>query len=183
MSAEDNAISKRRKDLAKKGYRTEKALDAEEARKAAAAQKKKKNNKKLWIAGGLLLLVLLMMFACGPAKGTAMYGICRTFLELYLKYPTTLGISYVEQYDMAVRIGYTHTDAFGQYSLNMMECAFRQDPNMGLALDSVLYNRKPLDPAMVADFNATVPTVLAFPADLRLPPPLGTTLMDLKKGE
>ncbi len=89
---------------------------------------------------GFLLLTLLVMKACEPAKGTILYGICGAFLEQQLEYPETIQHNYVEQYSSAIRVYYSHTDGFGQYLTEYIECSFEQDPKKGLQLKSVIFN-------------------------------------------
>ncbi len=176
----ESAVQKRRKELKQTGYRTEKQVDAAAQKKVGKVSIPK--NKKLFIGvGGLLLIILLMMFACGPSQGTMMYGMCGTFLELHVRYPTTLKHSYVEQYPAAVRIGYTHVDGYGQLTLNMIECKFRQDPKTGMAIEAVLLNRKELGKEKVEKFNHSIGAVVTYPPDLTLPPPLPTELVDLRQ--
>lgn len=180
---EDSAINKRRKDVAQKGYVTEGQLDAAQARREKSKQQKKgrRRNRLYMAGGGLLLVVLVLVYGCQPAKGTRMYGVCKTFLELMTDYPETLRIQYVEQYPLAVRIGYTDIDAAGQFSLDMIECAFRSDPQTVMAIEAVQVNRRDLDPAGFKKFNESIPGILASRMDLTLPQPLGKTLLELKK--
>jgi hypothetical protein len=126
------------------------------------------------------LLLILMLFACGPREGTLMYGVCKVFLERYVKYPQTLQIRFVEQYRMAVRIGYNSVDPFGQYTHHMMECNFKPDAETGLTTDSILLDRKELPAELIQDFNKGLVAVLQNPPDLTLPPPLAVDLVDLR---
>lgn len=175
MSVE-KAIAARREALAKTGYRKE----------PTQAIKRKKKQFSRWqiiggSVGGLLLLILIIMAACAPKTGSVQFGICKTFTELYVKYPETLSYDFVEQYEKAVRIGYTQIDASGQFRYNMIECSFRPDPTMGMAVNTILLNRKELDQALVARFNPSVPAILAASPDLVLPPILPKDIALLKR--
>ena len=86
----------------------------------------------------ILFVVVSTIQSCTPRKGTILYGMCGAFLELQVPYPETIHHSSVEQYRKAVRIYYTHTDAFGQYMMRKIECAFIQDPVKGVQLESVI---------------------------------------------
>lgn len=132
-------------------------------------------------AGVAVLLILIVIAACTPRKGTMLYGVCLVFTERILTYPTTLQVNYVEQYPMAVRIGFSHTDTFGQFKTEMIECTYRPDAEMGLAMDSVLLNRKEMDGELVSRFNAGLPMIVKNPPDLTLPPPMPEELVDMKK--
>lgn len=88
-----------------------------------------------------LFLVVIVVQSCTPQKGSILYGMCGAFLEQELTYPETIKHSNVEQYRKAVRIYYTHIDAFGQYQLEMVECSFLQDAEKGVRLESVVFDR------------------------------------------
>lgn len=109
-----------------------------------AALKKKLTSKQglIWISSvvGLFLFMLLVMKACEPRKGTILYGVCSAFLEHQLPYPETIEHTYVEQYSSAVRIYYSHYDAFGQYMTEYLECSFIMDQAKGLQLNAVVFN-------------------------------------------
>ncbi len=139
--------------------------------------------KKAMIFGGVILFILMVVAACQPRKGTPMYGVCKVFAERLVQYPTTMGVTFVEQYQMGVRIEYHHTDGFGQYKTEMLECTFRHDPVMGMALESVLLNREELPAEIVDDFNEGVLTIVKYPPDLTLPPPMPTEIVDMKPEE
>ena len=98
-----------------------------------------------------------------------MYGICKAFLEQYVDYPPTLQILHVEQFPRAVRLYFNQTDAFGQFTQNMMECV--GDPKGGLRFSEVLLNRRPVPADRVERFNASIPAVVASDPDLTLPDP------------
>lgn len=175
MSVE-KAIAARRAAIAKTGYRKEPSQ--------AVKQTKKQFSRWQMIgggAGGFILLVLIIMAACAPRTGSDQFGICKTFTELYVRYPETLSYDFVEQYEKAVRIGYTQIDASGQFRYSMMECSFRPDTAMGMAVDTVLLNRKPLDSALVTRFNPSLPAILDASPDLVLPPVLPEDIALLKR--
>ncbi|MCI5060373.1 MAG: hypothetical protein MRY79_04795 [Alphaproteobacteria bacterium] len=94
------------------------------------------------VVGALSVIVLFVIVSivqsCTPRKGTILYGMCGAFLEQQVPYPETIQHSHVEQYRKAVRIYYTHTDSFGQYMMRKIECAFVQDPEKGVQLESVI---------------------------------------------
>lgn len=122
--------------------------------------------------GFALLLVLFIMFSCGPRKGTMMYGICRSFLELQVAYPETINHRLVEQYPKAVRIYYTQRDPYGGYTQQMIECAYKQDPQRGWILGAVEVNRREMDIPIIQKFNQTLPAVVSAEPDLVLPSPI-----------
>lgn len=145
------------------------------------AQKKKRNStRNKIIAGVLVFLGLVLYVGLQPLVGTPRYGVCRTFIELQLPYPETLQVNVVEESPLAVRVYFSHIDAFGSSRLNMIECEYRTDQRRGLVLSSVYLNRVEMPKDMVEMFNYTVPYVLANPPDLRLPRFRSDSLADLK---
>lgn len=144
------------------------------------------NRARLMVAGwigGFLLVILLGFVACQPPKGTIYYGICSAFLEQVTPYPESLRHTAIEQYPNATRIYFTSTDPFGQYKLEMMECAYKNDPQKGLIIDRALYNRVDMDKAVIDKFNISIPAIIAAKPDLTLPPPLPDALESLKQDD
>ncbi|MEM7618516.1 MAG: hypothetical protein AAF244_03930 [Pseudomonadota bacterium] len=93
------------------------------------------------VSGFIVISIVLMIFsAMQPVKGNILYGMCSKFLEIQVPFPETIEQKEVELYRKAVRIMYTHTDGFGEYRLEMMECAFEQHPERGVQLADVLFN-------------------------------------------
>lgn len=140
----------------------------------AAAQAASYKKKKQILAGAvcfLLLLVLFIVYSCQPPRGSIIYGVCSAFLEQIVEYPPSVQQLYVEQFPRAVRIYYNQTDAFGQFTQDMIECI--ADPNAipNLVFSQVLINRKPVDAEKVKRFNPTIPLLMATDMDLTLPPP------------
>ncbi|HRC26611.1 MAG TPA: hypothetical protein PKX87_04175 [Alphaproteobacteria bacterium] len=172
----EKAIAARRQELARTGYRKE----------PTHAVKRTRKQYSRWQmigagAGGLLILILLIMAACTPKTGTDQFGICRTFIELYVKYPTSLSVDFVEQYEKAVRIGYTQLDASGQFRYNMIECSFGPDSQGGMAMINALLNRKEMDKTRVEKFSATLPVVVSASPNRVLPLPLPADISQLKR--
>ncbi len=96
------------------------------------------------ISSFILVIVLFVTVAvvqsCTPRKGTILYGMCKSFLEVQIEYPHMIKYSSVEQYRKAIRIYYTHTDSFGQYQMEFVECTFYQDPQKGVQLENVFFD-------------------------------------------
>lgn len=156
-------------------------------RRAAAGGRGKKPKKKAsrWKIGGIgvaavLVLGLLVFVAMREPQGTPMLGVCKTFVERYVPFPTTLRYQFIEQYPRSVRVGYSHVDTFGQFRLDMTECGFKVDPERGAMMASVLVNREDLDPEIVEAFNVGIPSIVQNLPDLTLLPPLPDDLLALK---
>lgn len=150
--------------------------------KLAEAQKAKR--KKMFKLGGgavgIGLIVWLVMYLFAPFKAGMTYGICKTYLELNLRFPQELRVSTVDDLGMSVRIWYTQIDAFGEYRMENIHCYFRADEVTGAAVEKILINRRQVDPAKVTEFNKVVPVILANPPDLTIPYPLPDSLENLQ---
>ncbi len=95
-------------------------------------KKKKKKNIKLNIALGVLALVaLILWYGFQPLTGTVQVGICRTYAELQLRYPTTLKLTTVDQFQDATRLYYTYYGPFGESRSSLIECRSSVDPATG----------------------------------------------------
>jgi hypothetical protein len=132
-----------------------------------------------WIVG-LILIILLGFVACQPRQGTIYLGICSAFLEQNVAYPESMRRVSVEQYPSSVRIYFTQIDSFGQFKLEMMECAFKNDPQKGLIMDRALYNRQDMDKAILDKFNVSIGSIVASEPDLTLPPTLPSEIENFK---
>lgn len=147
-----------------------------EKKKATARQKR----KRYLIFAGLGLFCYVFYLLLIPYKGGLNYGVCKVFLELYVKYPETLSLSTVEDFGDSYRIWFTHIDEFGQYRLDNMQCFYRSDETTGFALERVSISRRPIDQDIVDAFNPSIPVIAKFPPDLTLPSPLPDSLRDIE---
>ena len=141
----------------------------------------RKTRLKQFGGGGLALLLaygIYLLFI--PYKGDLTFGVCKEYLELNTRYPTTLRLSSVEQFETSVRIWYSVTDGFGDYRLEPIQCYFRPDKKTGLAIDHITVDRREEDPDKIAAFNRILIAVLKNPPDLTLPAPLPDSLEGLK---
>lgn len=139
--------------------------------------------KKRYIALGSILFVALIVWTIiQPPKSSIYFGICKTFLETTLKYPPSLKLTSVEDFDGAVRIYYTAVEGFGNTQSKLFECTFRNDPFTGVAIDTVRVDRKDFeDKDALAKFNRTILAVIAGEPDLTVPRGYGSSLLDLKR--
>jgi len=149
------------------------ARRAEERQKRAEAAARRANNRKLIRNGFLGFVFLVSLFTwwgIQKPQGTIHVGICRSFVELHLRYPETLKITAVENINNAIRLYYTATGPFGEFKSDMMECGFAQNNQTGaIVLDSATLNRNPLPKDDVDRFSRTIPIVVLFKPDLTLP--------------
>lgn len=168
---------------AKKPKRTREEIEAALAKsKLAAAERKRKMRifKNVGAAAAVAFICWAGFYLFKPYKAGMTFGICKTFLELNVQFPQDLRLSTVEDYGQYIRIWYTQLDAFGEYRMESIQCHFRADEVTGAAVEKILINRKELEPARITEFNKIIPTILAFPPDLTVPPPLPDSLQDLQ---
>lgn len=166
-----------KKQSPKKDVQEETSLDA-----ALKADEKKLNSKDNFLSkiegkyiayavgGFVFLLLILMMYSCQPAKGSMAYGVCSVFLEQNTTYPHSINHIGVEGSRTAVRIYFTTTDAFGEYKQEMLECTFGPDEAMGMRVTQIARNRKPVDGALVQEFNKSLPAIIASDPYRAMPP-------------
>ena len=166
----------------------EDAQPVDEIEAAVAASKvkeeKQKKQKSFMKRGGIALAILLVgyfvYYLMQPYKGSMAFGVCKVFIELHVQYPTTLKLSSVEEFSTSVRVWYTHTDSFGEYIMEPIQCYFKADDTYGFILDKVTIRRREFDQQVVDDFNNSIGVVFANPPDLTIPYPLDNVLKNLK---
>jgi hypothetical protein len=106
--------------------------------------------------GFTFFFLLFVWYGFQPLNGGTKVGICRTLIELQLKYPATLKFSDVEWYKNTLQIYLTHVDAYGQNQSEFFECDFNPD----LTLSDARRNRVSLSPDDIKNFNMTIPYII-----------------------
>lgn len=142
-------------------------------------QRKKKRKYSFYALGGVVFALLVYMLF-KPFEGGPQFGVCKTFLELQVRYPHKLRLSSVEILSPTIRIWFTTLDSFGEYKLQAIQCFFEPDPQYGLKLSKVEIDRRPVDSKIVENFNPAIPGILQNLPDLRLPAPISDKLQDLQ---
>jgi hypothetical protein len=132
---------------------------------------------KMILLGGTLIITLFLWWGLKPLYGTIHVGICRTLIQLQLKYPATLKVTAVEWFKNDLRFYITYIDPFGQDRSDMFECEFNPD----LTLIDARINRVSIGADKVEAFNKSIPMVIAADPDLTIAPPPTTSIRGLKK--
>lgn len=145
--------------------------------------KQVEGNEK-WIGIGIgAIIVLASLYAfLGPdtREGTWRYGACKVFLELSTTFPRTLSIIAVSENRNGAKIVYNQKNPYGHTQTQLMECTFRQEGNQ-VSLSRVTIDRRAFhDEVLIADFNRSLPSVLANLPDLTYPKRPPSKLEDLK---
>ncbi len=147
----------------------------------ARKEQQRKRRIKFAAYGTLIILASWASFYLfAPFKGGMTFAACKTFVELYVRYPNSIRLSQVRNFGESIRIWYSHIDAFGEYRLENMECFFRADEKNGFAIDRILVNRRPIEKDVIDRFNISIPAIRAYPPDLTYPETLPTNLEDLQ---
>ena len=174
---------KKAEEDAKKAPPTEEELKAAvaESKRLEAQKKKRKRTFNMIFGGGFAALIAYgVYYLFAPYQAGLTYGVCKTFLELNVRFPQDLRVSTVEDYGNYVRIWYTQLDSFGEYRMENIQCNFKEDPVTGAVLDTVSVNRREVDPAKVESFNISLAILLQNPPDLTIPYPLPDSLQSLQ---
>lgn len=144
-------------------------------------KKKKKANWKLRLGITTVLLSAFIWYGLQPLQGTEKYALCRVFIELQLKYPDTLKIVQVRQFQNEERVYYVYIGPYGERKLEMMSCAFAKDPNTGLfKMNYAKLNRDNVPQEQVDGFNMALPYIQKLNLDKDLPPKWDGTYAGLK---
>lgn len=143
--------------------------------------------------GGLvfiyLLYILFKPFTLNVDSGRK-YTICKTFIELQTKYPTTIKYSRVEflRSENSVEVLYSHVDPFGQYRMDSMRCTFRGQKEEELVkynqigqytLSRIEYNKNPVSKEDLDQMNRSVYAILLGEIDYNYPRGFPNALRDL----
>lgn len=183
---EKNILKRMKAKAAKADLRSQAEKDVDDALAKSALVLKNKEERKfqMKIAAGVGVFLVLsygvwwLFFS--NYYGTRGFGICRTFLELNVQYPSLLRISTVELFDASVRIWYTQYDSYGDYRLEPIQCYFKIADDGAVSVERILMSRREVDPKKVEKFNVLVPMLLANPPDLTLPDPIPDSLADIQ---
>ncbi len=155
--------------------------DRKQARERAAALKEKRKKQKMYLGIGAAVLVFLIWFAMQPLRAGINFGVCRTYLEARMKYPTSFQVTRYDEYGRSLRIFYTYTDAFGGTRSEMAECIAIPDASGGIVMHDIKINRKSINKEELDRFNKTIPGIIAHNPDTIIPRPAGDDLRSLKR--
>lgn len=163
----------------------EKEID-EAVDRSAIRKERDVTRKKIFKRGIIVGVVLLLSYGIHllfkPFQGTMAFGICKTYVELNVRFPETVYISDIEAFPASVRLWYVQTDSFGAYRMEPIQCYFKPDPAgvVPFILDKIVIRRREIEPELVTRFNKVLPALFANPPDLTLPALLQDSLQDLQ---
>jgi hypothetical protein len=145
---------------------------------------RKKRSKKYKIFGSVVFFVLIIYLGLMQPEASIEYGICKTFLELNVVYPTTMHVNELDiKNDGSYRLWYTQIDPFGASRLESFQCYFKTDQQGNLQLAKVKMGILTLEKEKVAYFNSAIPYIVANSPDLTFPTPLSDNVASLKFDE
>lgn len=105
-----------------------------------------------------------------PPQGTRLYGSCRVFAELYIRFPETIHIEKVEQGATFVEITLNHLNAHGSRPTQVFRCDFAQQGEQ-VVVSEIRIDREKIDQAQLDRFNLVFPYLLESEGlNMNLPP-------------
>lgn len=167
-------VDKAKKKAAKK--------NPEKEKKQPENKQKNKVTKKQVFLGIAAFFVLVTWWALQPLTAGDEFGVCRTYVENNLKYPTTFKITKYDEFGPSTRLFYTHTDAYGNQRSEMIECLVKPDPQTGgFVLHDIKVNRRSIGTEKLRLFNSTLPGILKSEPSRIIPKPSKGGLVGLKR--
>jgi hypothetical protein len=149
------------------------AKQKDQSAKPPKPKKTKKEMRKLYLRffyGFIFFITAGVEYLLQPFQATIHYGICRTFVELQLRFPQTLYVSSLEVYERTWRMYYTYTGSSGEQRASMIECRFTTNPKTGYPwLESIVIDRIPIAKDKIQQFNRLIPVVVAAKPDITDP--------------
>lgn len=145
------------------------------------------NDKILGLKTGVWLAILVVVSAAGiwykvsqPAYATQRYGICKVFLEQYLRFPTTLTINQGGETRGSAVIRFSDVNPFGSQQVRTFECFFSQDAKGRTTLSRITMDRKAIAEEKIKFFQKEMPLLMVQELDNALPKDLPSNLLDYK---
>jgi hypothetical protein len=158
-------------------------IEATHAQEYEETQKQRKKRQKLrWIWGGFgtFLLFMIILIGSQSPKGTAQYGVCRTVIEQFVPYPSTLKITDVRPTSKGLKVDFSHYTPHGQYMLQTALCVFKPEPKEYLILTKVMIDRIAIPDTVIQQFNKSAPLIPETGIDLTLPSKPSDQIKNLK---
>lgn len=124
-----------------------------------------------------------------PGQATMSYGLCKTYVEMQLNYPSSIEMVQVRDFVGKVNMDYRYTDVYGQVRTERTTCKLARDKQTGLR-KIVSIVRKELNRGAITEdkerldlFNKSIPGILANQEliDLTIPHPLSEDFKDYKR--
>ncbi len=142
---------------------------------------------KVWlaIAGviGIILIIAVGIYELNkPPLGTWRIGICRTFAELYVRYPYTVRIEEAVEEPYFAELSLNYLNAHGSRPTQIFRCDFEQAADGTIRIKEMRIDREKLAQDVVDRFNISLPYLIEDPAlNRKLPDPFDGTFEGLKK--
>ncbi len=135
----------------------------------------------IWI---LVIVVIggggLTWLAKQPQHATWRYGVCKVYLEEYVRFPLTINIEQGGETIGSAYISFTDVNPFGSQTVRNFECYFSQNDTGRIVLSKVTVDRKPVPDDLLKIFQGELPVLTSQKLDTALPKDLPSDLMDYK---
>ncbi|MCB1538570.1 MAG: hypothetical protein H6865_02760 [Rhodospirillales bacterium] len=129
----------------------------------------------LFIAGGALGFVLTR-----PQHAGWRYGVCRAYLELYLRFPETIRIDEGGETSTGAMLIFADVNPFGSEQVRMWECYFTRGNDGNVTLSRITIDRRALPAALIQKYAQMLPVLAGLELNTALPKELPNDLEDLK---
>ena len=155
--------------------------EAEQAEADAIALKKQKQKVLGGFAAALLVVGYFIYASMQVPQGTMRFGLCKTLVELTERYPTTIEFAEVFEAARGARIKYVVTSATGDYRLVEARCFIGRNTDNQIVIEKFEKNGVPLDEAVLAAYNVSIPAVLAGQPNVDLPQAFPSAIRSLRR--
>jgi hypothetical protein len=143
--------------------------------------------KTMGLALWVWLLIILAVAGGGgwylasqPVQASWRYGVCRAFLDQYVRFPTTVKIEQGGETRGSAYMTFFDTNPFGAQQVRVFECYFNEDAQGRVTLSRITMDRKSIPQDYVDKYNAQIPVLASQKLDTALPGDLPSNIEDLK---
>lgn len=140
---------------------------------------------------GLMALAVIVLIIAGagyyyyeknkPQYGSWRFGVCKTFIELQLRFPESLWITAVIEDPRYSEVYASYVNAHGMRPTRVYKCNFKQEGNRWV-VDYINIDNERIDDKIVEEFNMLMPLLINNPdIDRQLPKWLGSDIEYLRQ--
>lgn len=134
-----------------------------------------------WALGVCAIIALIVFMATRPSHGTWRFAACQVLLETTVRFPDTIELIGVGEAAQSATLIYTDINAYGTQQIKTFECHYVMDTYGNIRLSRVVQNRRAFNDEILADLNKKLPTILTQELDTRLPKPIPSDLLKIKR--
>lgn len=144
--------------------------------------------RKIWrLPVWLWAFFAIVILGCGiayvktrPFQASWRYGACKSFLEVYVRFPGTIKIREGWETSGSAGMSFSDRNPFGSEQIRVFECYFSNDKQGRVNLSKVTLDRKTLPEDVTTRFKGMLPVLAGEELNNDLPPPLPRNLEDMQ---